>query len=197
MRQRIFPVPPPREKTPPNQARSSPSLEEERARRDRQALRDIRDFLFRLAVIALVGWILLGEVFGLALMEGESMYPRLRDGDVIFYYRLEKEYYVGDVVTFTLDGVRHTGRIVAQGGDTVDITEDGQLLVNGSVQDEEIFYPTLPLEEGISLPCQLPEDSVFLLCDFRTNGTDSRSYGPVSLDQLGGKVIAIFRRRGI
>lgn len=161
------------------------------------AVMDICAFLVKLAVIALAGWILLGVVFGMAVMEGEDMYPRLRDGDLMVYYRLQREYHIGDVVTFTQDGRRYTGRIVAQGGDTVDLTEEGQLLVNGSVQDEEIFYLTQQVEGGTPLPCQIPEGSVFLLCDFRTNATDSRSYGPVQLDSLDGKVITILRRRGI
>lgn len=168
-----------------------------RCRAREQALRDIVAFLIKLGVIALAVWVLAGVVFGVAVQSGEDMYPRIRDGDLMVYYRLQQEYHIGDVVTFTQDGKRYTGRIVAQGGDTVDITEEGQLLVNGSVQDEEIFYPTEALEGGVSLPCEVPDQSFFLLCDFRTNGTDSRSYGPVNKDELDGKVMTILRRRGI
>lgn len=166
-------------------------------KRDKQALQDIRAFLIKLVVIAFIGWLLLGFVFGVTVMEGEDMYPRIRDGDVLIYYRLQQEYHIGDVTTFRHDGRRYTGRIVAQGGDTVDITEDGQLLVNGSVQDEEIFYPTETVDGGIPFPCEIPEGSVFLLCDFRTNSIDSRSYGPVDIEELDGKVMTILRRRGI
>lgn len=162
-----------------------------------EAIRDIRTFFVKLAVIILFFWILLEVVFGLAVMEGEDMYPRIRDGDLMVYYRLQKEYHIGDVVTFSRDGVRRTGRIVAQGGDTVDINDEGQLLVNGSVQDEEIFYPTEKVGEENSLPCEIEEGEVYLLSDFRTNGTDSRTYGPVDSEELDGKVITILRRRGI
>lgn len=161
------------------------------------AIRDIRNFFIKLAVIILLFWILLKFVFGLAVMEGEDMYPRIRDGDLMVYYRLQNEYHIGDVVTFSRDGIRRTGRIVAQGGDTVDINEEGQLLVNGSVQDEEIFYPTEKVGEENSFPCELDEGEVYLLSDFRTNGTDSRTYGPVNSEELDGKVITILRRRGI
>lgn len=181
----------------PEELPETQTASEDKRNRDRLAVRDIVYFLIKLAMMALAGWLLLGAVFGVAVMEGEDMYPRLRDGDLMVYYRLQQEYHIGDVVTFSRDGRRYTGRIVAQGGDTVDLTEEGQLLVNGSVQDEEIFYPTLREEGGISLPCEIPEGSVFLLCDFRTNATDSRNYGPVELDSLDGKVITILRRRGI
>lgn len=162
-----------------------------------EAIRDIRAFFIKLAVVAVAGWVLLGLVFGLAVVQGEDMYPRLRDGDLMLYYRMQKDYYIGDVVTFRLGNRRYTGRIVAQGGDTVDINDDGELLVNGNIQSEEIFYPTQDETGQAELPCEVPADSVYLLCDFRTNGTDSRSYGPVALEQLDGKVIAILRRRGI
>ena len=49
----------------------------------------------------------------------------------------------------------------------------------------------------IELPYTVEDNCVFLLCDFRTNGTDSRSYGSVPLEELDGKVIAFFRCRGI
>lgn len=162
-----------------------------------EAIRDIWTFFVKLAVIILFFWILLEVVFGLAVMEGEDMYPRIRDGDLMIYFRLQQDYHPGDVVTFSQGGRRYVGRIVAQGGDTVDINEEGELLINGNVQSEEIFYPTQVVDETVGFPCQIPGDSVFLLSDFRTNGTDSRSYGPVATRELDGKVITILRRRGI
>lgn len=170
---------------------------EERQRRRQEDLQDIRAFFIKLVFLVLAGWLMLGVIFGVAVMDGEEMYPRIRDGDVMVFYRLQQEYHIGDVATFTRDDQRYTGRIVAQGGDTVDITEEGQLLVNGSVQEEEIFYPTLTADSGVALPCEIPQGAVFLLCDFRTNGTDSRVYGPVEVDALDGKVMTILRRRGI
>lgn len=164
---------------------------------DRRALGDIRAVLIKMGVIAIAGWVLVGVVFGFAAMEGEDMYPRIRDGDLMIFYRLESEYSVGDVVTFVEDGARCTARIVAQGGDTVDLSEEGELLVNGAVQDEQIFYPTEPLEDSTTLSWEVPAGSVFLLGDFRTIAVDSRAYGPVELDKLDGKVITILRRRGI
>lgn len=162
-----------------------------------QAIADIKAFLIRLGILFLIGWILLGVVFGVAIMEGEDMYPRIRDGDLLIYSRLSKDYYPGDVVTFSSAKQRYVGRIVAQSGDLVDINEEGELLINGNVQSEEIFYPTQPMGETVTFPCQIPQDSVFLLSDFRTSGIDSRSYGPVAIKELDGKVITILRRRGI
>lgn len=205
-----LPVPPqPTEEEPPSPEAPAPGREEVPAAKQKktkadkktidtkQAIADIRSFLIKLAVVLLACWVLLGVVFGVAVVQGEDMYPRLRDGDLMVFYRLQQDYYIGDVVTFRQNGRRYTGRIVAQGGDTVDVNDDGELLVNGNVQSEEIFYPTQITEGQTSLPCTVPDGAVYLLCDFRTNGTDSRSYGPVQISDLDGKVITILRRRGI
>lgn len=180
-----------------SQPKAPSEKQEKTAYLNRRALRDIRDFFIKLAIMALAGWLLFGVIFGMAVMNGEDMYPRIRDGDLMVYFRIQQQYHVGDVVTFSQDGQRYTGRIVAQSGDRVEINENGRLLVNGRVQDEEIFYLTEVAEDGIEFPCEIPKESVFLLCDFRTSSTDSRNYGPVELTSLDGKVITILRRRGI
>jgi signal peptidase I len=125
------------------------------------------------------------------------MYPRLRDGDLILYNRMERNYAIGDVVVFKVGKLTCVARIVAQGGDVVEVNNDGQLLVNGNVQEEEIFYPTEADPGGVGYPYTVEENSYFMLCDFRTNGTDSRYYGAVPADDFCGKVITILRRRGI
>jgi signal peptidase I len=125
------------------------------------------------------------------------MYPRLRDGDLILYNRLERNYTIGDVVVFEINDMTRVARIVAQGGDVVEVTEDGQLLVNGNVQSEEIFYLTQPDALGVTYPYTVEENSYFLLCDFRTASQDSRNYGAIPVEDIYGKVITILRRREI
>jgi signal peptidase I len=130
-------------------------------------------------------------------MHGETMYPRLRDGDLILYNRRDRNYNIGDVVVFQANSLTRVARIVAQGGDVVDINDDGQLLVNGNIQEEEIFYPTEADQAGITYPYTVEAGSYFMLCDYRTISVDSRSYGAVPAKNFYGKVITILRRRGI
>lgn len=166
-------------------------------KRRREQKQDILDFLMRLAATVLFFWAVFTFVFGIAPMRGESMYPRIRDGDLMLFFRLEKEYHIGDVVTFREAGRRYTARIVAMENDVVDMTESGELLINGSVQQEEIFYPTNKEGAEIEFPCTVEAGGVFLLSDLRTGGSDSRSYGTVPVKKLDGKIITILRRRGI
>jgi signal peptidase I len=101
------------------------------------------------------------------------------------------------VVTFQEGKSVCYSRIVAQGGDVVELNADGLLVVNGNVEQEEIFYTTEAVPNDIEYPYTVPEDSYFVLCDFRTASIDSRTYGAIPQRNLDGKVITVLRRRGI
>jgi signal peptidase I len=154
-------------------------------------------FIVKLGVVCLTLWLIFTFAFGIKQMHGETMYPRLRDGDLILYNRMEKNYAIGDVVVFKVGTSTCVARIVAQGGDVVEVNDSNELLVNGNVQEEEIFYPTEAEPLGVTYPYTVEENSYFMLSDFRTNTTDSRSFGAVSADDFCGKVITVLRRRGI
>jgi signal peptidase I len=153
--------------------------------------------LIKIGMIVLSLWLVFHFVFGIVQMEGIGMYPKILDGDVMLYYRLQNSYHKDDVVTFTLDGRRYTARIVASAGDVVELSESGELIVNGNTESEEIFYPTNELSNGVTYPYTVEEDSYFLLCDYRTASIDSRRYGAISKKDIDGKVVSIFRRRKI
>jgi signal peptidase I len=159
--------------------------------------RALAAFVIKLGVVCLTLWLVFTFAFGIRQMHGETMYPKLRDGDLILYNRLAKTYYIGDVVVFKIGGSTCVARIVAQEGDVVEVNENNALLVNGKVQEEEVFYPTEADSLGVTYPYTVEENSYFLLCDFRTNSVDSRRYGAISKDDFCGKVITILRRRGI
>lgn len=154
-------------------------------------------FLIKLAIVFAVVVAMFTLVFGVLFCKGETMYPRLRDGDVAIYYRLTTDYQVGDVVVFESGGQSIAARIVAREGDTIELDKERRLLVNGNIQQEEVFFPTEPIAGGIAYPYRIEKDSFFLLCDNRPAASDSRFFGAVSQKKIKGKVINLFRRRGI
>jgi signal peptidase I len=152
----------------------------------------------KLLLVVGIVWLVFSQLFALKQITGNYMYPSVRDGDLLLAYRLESTYSQSDVVIYEASGYSHVGRVVAQGGDVVDVTEDGSLKVNGNVESEEgIFVATEALEGGIQFPFTVPEGSYFILCDNRSNFSDSRFFGAVSQDDVVGKMITILRRRGI
>ena len=156
---------------------------------------EVRLFLTRLIAMVLLMWVLFGLIFGICPMKNEDMMPRISSGDLLLYYRLQQNFVSGDVIVLQKDGKRYVSRIVAHGGDTVEITEDAQLSVNGSIVIENnIYYATPQYEDGIAYPVTLAEDEVFVLCDYREGAKDSRYFGPVNKSEIKGKVITIVRR---
>lgn len=167
----------------PDQRRKKPS-----------ALKALMMLILKLAAVAAAVWIALTFVFGVFRLNGNAMYPALKDGDLCVTYRLEA-YRSDDVVAYRVDGQIRFGRIVGMAGDTVDGDEQG-LMVNGVHRSEEIFYPTQMLDTALELPAKLKEGQYVVLNDHREELSDSRSYGVIDESDLEGKIIFIFRRRG-
>jgi len=160
-------------------------------------VRGLRRLIVRLLLIAVAGWVLFGYVFGVYVVAGMDMYPRLLDGDLVVTYRIRQELRTGDVVVYQIDGVRHFGRVVARSGDTVNFNLDGQLLVNGEAQQEEVFFPTTREGRPVPFPITLRKSQVFVLADNREQAKDGRDFGPLLDSQVEGTVMAVLRIRGI
>ena len=159
---------------------------------------DIKSFFVRLIMVAAVVYVLFWVVFGLTTAPDNDMHPRISVGDVILYSRLPEAVHNGDILVFQKDGRQYIGRVVARGGDSVEITQDADLKVNNSVVWEgDIFYDTPQYEGGIEYPVQLAEDEYFVLSDYRQGGKDSRYFGPVREAELLGKAITVIRKNGL
>lgn len=159
-------------------------------------MRDLRRLLVRLAVFAAVLWVLLNQVYLITQASGNEMFPAVKDGDLVLGYRLEKSYAKNDVIVYERSGQLRVGRALARGGDIVTLSESGVVEVNGSAQSGDILYPTYP-KSLLSYPYTVPEDSVFILGDCRTQAEDSRDFGPVACTDVKAKVITLIRRRGL
>ena len=134
-------------------------------------------------------------VFSVDIAKGSDMYPAVLDGDVVIGYRLDKDYLKDDVVVCEVNKKQMIGRVVAKEGDTVNITEQGVLFVNGTEQTGEIAFPTNPGNQ--EYPYVVPKGYVYILGDYRTKAIDSRTFGPVKKANVKSKVTFIFRKRGI
>ena len=150
----------------------------------------------RLLTVLVILGILFSTVFFLTRISGNAMMPAVHDGDVLLGYRLEGNYSKGDIVQYQKDGKTYIGRIAAAGMETVNITEEGQVLVDGNVEDGDILFKTEP-GTVLTYPYQVPAGSFFILGDYRTAAQDSRTLGPVSQKDIDGKIITLFRRRNL
>ena len=155
-------------------------------RRRRNAILDCRGWIelgVRLAGLTLIFFVLFSKVFLICQLNGNAMFPSLKDGDLVLGFRLEKEIQKDDLILYEMDREICASRVVAKGTDYVDMDEEGHLYVNGTVQSGEILYPTEP-KTLLKYPFQVPEGYVFVLGDYRTQSSDSRDFGPCQRRQL-------------
>lgn len=150
----------------------------------------------------MVIWLLLTYAFLITQCSGQDMFPALKDGDLCVIFRqptmnlLKEKYEAGDIVAYRVDGKRHFGRVVAIGGDSVQIDANGSVTVNGVAESWEILFPTYT--RGDLMTYTLVNDgTLYVLGDYRTNTEDSRDFGLIPLENVEGKVISILRRRGL
>ena len=96
---------------------------------DKEKLKKLRrsDFfkaVFLIIFVFVTGWV----IFGFTRVYGSAMKPAACDGDILMYYRLHTEYKAGDMVVYQADGLLHIGRIAAVPEETVQITDEGELV---------------------------------------------------------------------
>ena len=159
--------------------------------------RELGSLAAKIAMIAVSSILIFTFFYGFHRSTDFGMIPMIKDGDLLLFYRLDRDYAIGDLLLLEFQGQRQVRRVVANAGDTVDITEDG-LIINGGLQHEPyIFQETWRYTNGVPFPLTVGEGQVFVLGDARENVTDSRVYGPVNTRDTLGKVITVIRRRGL
>lgn len=152
--------------------------------------------LIRTIVFVLIVYIFFSKILCFQRVSGMQMFPSLKDGDLTLSYCLKQTFRPNDVIIYEQNGKKHFGRIVAVGGNEINIDGSGDVKINGVSESGEIIYPSYHKGE-IKYPYKIPEGSVFVLGDYRTETKDSREYGAIKESQIKGKVLTILRRRGI
>ena len=156
----------------------------------------------RVLCLGAIVYVVLTYGFLITQCRGQDMFPAVKDGDLCVVFRRTAQNLFGeknaakDIVAYQAGGERHFGRIVAAEGDIVTINDSGSLMVNGVTEGGEILFPTYA-EGDLEYPYRVPAGCVFVMGDHRTNTKDSRVLGPVSLEDVEGKLITILRRREI
>lgn len=139
--------------------------------------------------MVLVFFIVFRFILGISWVSGVSMRPTMVNGDMVMYFRLEKDYALNDVVAIKMpSGDFYIKRIAALPGDTVDM-KDGVLYINGEPEKSAFAKGlTYPQEESVQFPCTLRPNQYFVLGDNREESIDSRTYGPASTAQIRGRI---------
>lgn len=160
---------------------------------------DFRFDFIELFVFTLVAVMVLTTfVFKHSIVEGPSMENTLQDGDHLIVLSIFYSPEPGDIIVFEdySTGLEKplVKRVIAVGGQTVDIDVFGFVYVDGVQLDEKYVYKDG--FDAITRPGTyvVPEGEVFVMGDHRNNSTDSRtpSFGTVKEDAILGKVVLRF-----
>ncbi len=154
------------------------------------------DFVIYLLIVVLIALSIRLFVGEPVLIEGDSMYPTLHNGERIVLEKLT--YYLqeparGDIVVCFYPGhaVSRVKRIVGLPGERVAI-RNGAVYIDGGLLDERAYWNDEiigDMEERL-----VPEGSVFVMGDNRNHSTDSResSVGFIPYDKILGRAVLVF-----
>jgi len=149
-------------------------------------------------VIAVIIAVIILQFLKPTVVRETSMLPTLQENNFLF---LSKQAYFfgdpkrGDIIVFHTDLKTAEGkekllikRVIGLPGDVINIT-DGQVIINGEVQDEPYIFEDYT--SGSVQDLEVPEDSLFVMGDNRQDSMDSRALGFIKISAVYGK--AIFR----
>ncbi len=128
-------------------------------------------------------------------VSGSSMSPTLESGERVFAYSFMYTPQKGDIVvvsenSYIIEPI--VKRVIATGGDTVDINyETGDVIVNGEVLYEPYISDLTQRGYDVEFPLVVPQGTVFLMGDNRPYSKDSRdsSIGFIDEREVLGKVV--------
>ena len=143
--------------------------------------------LIVVAAITLLAATLWMPVFQIS---GSSMVPTLEDGQIVVSMK-GADFEQGDLVAFYIGNELMVKRVIAGPNQTVSITEEGVVFVDGEVLDEPYVQDMALGECDLEFPYQVPEARYFLMGDNRSTTVDSRStaVGCVAMEQIVGKIV--------
>ena len=137
--------------------------------------------------------------YGPYRIPSRSMSPTVHPDQIVVvnagYYRKHPPQR-GDIVTFIHpeDGNTWIKRVVGLPGESIGI-EDGVVVVDGNrLTEDYLLADNVVTEYSLEMPAEVvPENSYFLLGDNRDNSEDARIFGATRREDIGGKVVLIFK----
>ena len=150
-----------------------------------------------IAAVAAILVVLFGFAFPIVTVEGSSMAPTLEQGDRLLISGMFYTPTDGDVIVTTDNNTlkkQLVKRVIATAGQTVEIQEDGTVLVDGTAIDESYLAEPNALAGDMTYPVTVGDGEVFVMGDNRAHSLDSRdgAVGLIETSEIRGKVLLRF-----
>lgn len=142
-----------------------------------------------LTMVAAVAALIATLVLPVLQIEGTSMEPTLKNGDIVLLTKT-KDFGRGDICGFAWNNKILIKRVIGVPGDWIEIDKDGTVYLNGEKLDEPYAEQISYGECDLEFPYQVPQEQYFVLGDMRESSIDSRNtlVGCVENEQIIGKI---------
>lgn len=171
---------------------STEAIEQElkRVRYNERYVKTFRSTVNILITVAAIAVLIATLLLPVLQIYGASMTPTLYDGELVVSVKTS-EMEKGDVIAFYYNNKILVKRVIASAGEWVELDEEGNLYINGKLQDEPYIEEKALGECDIEMPYQVPEGRIFVMGDHRSVSVDSRSssVGCVAEEQIVGKLV--------
>lgn len=150
----------------------------------------VRSTIYGLLTVAAAAVLVATLLLPVLRIYGSSMSPSLAEGDIVVSVK-NMDFRRGDIVSFYYNNKILVKRVIAFGGEWVNLDADGNVYVNGECLDEPYVMEKALGECDLELPYQVPEGRLFVIGDHRETSVDSRSttVGCVFEEQIVGRIV--------
>lgn len=151
-------------------------------------------WIIAIAIMSAAAYLIVHFVGERTVVEGESMYPELSNGDNLIVDKISYRFTDPkrfDIIVFPFryqEDTFYIKRVIGLPGETVQIY-DGEIYINGRVLNESYGYEEIVNPGLASDAITLGEQEYFVLGDNRNNSADSRepSVGTITRSEIIGK----------
>ena len=150
----------------------------------------LRSTVYTLIVVAAVAVLVAVLFMPVLRIYGSSMTPTLEEGEIVVSVKT-KNVKQGDVVGVYYGSKLLIKRCIALGNQWVNITDEGDVYVDGEILEEPYVSDKSLGQCDISMPYQVPENTIFVLGDHRETSVDSRlsTLGCIDKEEVVGKIV--------
>lgn len=124
-------------------------------------------------------------------VSGDSMMNTFHEGDRLLLSGFMYEPQYGDVVVITRENdTPLIKRVIGLAGDRIRIDEkSGIVYRNGEALEEPYVLGGFTPQNYVKSEIEVPEGTIYVMGDNRRESLDSRLLGPLSLDNLVGRIV--------
>ena len=150
----------------------------------------LRSTVYALVIVAAVSILVATLLLPVLQIYGTSMTPTLSESDIVVSVK-GGDIQQGDIIAFYYNNRVLVKRVIATGGQTVNMDKDGNVTVDGVLLDEPYLTEKSAGQSDLEYPFTVDPQTYFVMGDHRETSVDSRNslIGCVSPSEVVGHIV--------